>query len=396
MSWLPESQWPIQQMRDADLYFYLQSTNEYVSGHHVDVEDHGVMQLFGSYSYLGLIGHPKINAAAKNAIERFGTGTHGVRLLSGTLEVHRQLEARIARFKQTESAAVFSSGYLCNFSSIAALIGREDFIFADMLIHASLLDGCLKSGAEVVRFRHNDPAHLRKSLQAAPSSGRKLVVIDAVYSMDGDIADLPAISTIAHEHGAWLMVDEAHSIGVLGATGHGIEEHFGLPSDSIDIKMGTLSKCIPSCGGYIAGSSKLCDFLRHQSRGFIYSGAIPPSVAAAALAAFDVIEDEPHRIQQLHSNINWFASRLRENDIPYMNSQTAIFPIICGKDERAFALARFMQKSGFYVQAIPYPVVPPEMARLRVSITSEHCEADMQGFISALIAGIDSVGGMCS
>jgi 8-amino-7-oxononanoate synthase len=270
------------------------------------------MLMLGGYSYLGLNAHPAINEAARLAIDTYGTGTHGVRLLSGTLQLHRQLEAKVAAFKNTEAAAAFSSGYFANVSTIASLVGKNDTVICDKLDHASIIDGCLLSGAKFLRFRHNDMGHLEACLKKKANSGRKFVIVDAVFSMDGDIINLPEVSRLCQQYGTALMVDEAHSIGVLGSTGHGIEEHFGLPLDSVDIKMGTFSKAIPSVGGYIAGSKKLCDYLCHQARGFIYSGALPPPSAAAALVSLEIIEQEPSRVKKLHANTKFFSELLRD------------------------------------------------------------------------------------
>jgi len=227
-------------------------------------------------------------------------------------------------------------------------------------------------------------ASLEECLTGAKSSSRKLVVVDGVYSMDGDICNLPDISRLCRKHGAWLMVDEAHSTGVLGRTGHGIEEHFGLPSDCIDIKMGTLSKAIPSNGGYVAGSHKLCTFLSHESRAFIYSGALPPPAAAAALAAFDLIEQEPERVERLHDNIRYFAAELTKANLSFLDSATPIFPIICGDDWRAWRMAHHCHKRGVYVQAIPHPVVPKGTARLRAAVNASHRKRDLDYCVSVL------------
>ena len=389
-----EPAWPVEQGRAQDMYFYLEAIEEYLPGNRVRVAGHGDMIMLGGYSYLGLIGHPAINEAAHRAIDRFGTGTHGVRMLAGTLELHRELEAKIAAFKGTEAAATFSSGYFANVSSIAALVGRHDTVICDKLDHASIVDGCLLSGAKFVRFPHNDMAQLEKRLKDPSYPGQRLVIVDGVYSMDGDIVNLPDVSRLCREHGATLMVDEAHSVGVLGATGHGIEEHFGLPSDAVDIKMGTLSKAIPSIGGYIAGSAKLCDFLSHQARGFIYSGALPPASVAASLAAFQVLEDEPERVQQLHDNAAYFASGLRAAGFDFHDSPTAIFPIMCWDDWQAWKLARSCQRHGVYVQAIPHPIVPLGQARLRAAVTATHTKEELDTCLAVLRQGAEEVGGI--
>jgi 8-amino-7-oxononanoate synthase len=387
-----ETYWPIQSMREQDVYFYGEQIEEYLTGCRVRVVGHGEMLMLGGYSYLGLNGHPAINEAALQALQRYGTGTHGVRLLAGTLNLHRELEGAVARFKGTEAAATFSSGFFANVSTIACLVGRRDTVICDKLDHASIVDGCQLSGAKVVRFRHNDMGHLESCLKNPDHPGKRLVIVDAVFSMDGDIINLPEVSRLCRTHGATLMVDEAHSIGVLGATGHGIEEHFGLPADSVDIKMGTFSKAIPSVGGYIAGSRKLCEFLCHQARGFIYSGALPPASAAAAMAALEVIEREPHRVRRLQDNTTYFACRLRESGFSYLNSQTAIFPVICGDDWRAFRMARSCQRRGVYVQAIPHPVVPKNTSRLRVAVSAAHSREDLDFCLSVLRASAEEVG----
>ena len=390
-----EPHWPIERLREADLLFYNEDPIQaYRDDGRVDVAGHGAMVMLGGYSYLGLNRHPDINRAAIAAIEKYGTGTHGVRLLAGTLEIHKALEERVAAFKRTEGTVTFSSGYMANVSAIAALVGRRDTVICDKLDHASIVDGCTLSQAEFVRFPHNDLEQLERRLADRNGPGRKLVIVDAVYSMDGDIVDLPGVSRLARRYGASLMVDEAHSIGVLGRTGHGIEEHFGLPPDCIDIKMGTFSKAIPSVGGYIAGSRRLCEFLSFQARGFIYSGALPPASAAAALAALEVIEREPERVARLHANREYFAARLQEAGFSYLRSRTAVLPVVCGEDWLAWRLARYCQNRGVFVQAIPHPVVPKGTARLRTAVSAAHTREDLDFCLEVLRAGAEELGGM--
>jgi 8-amino-7-oxononanoate synthase len=384
--------WPVAKLREEGVFFYRKAIEDYHEEENVEVAEHGRMTLFGSYSYLALNGHPRINQAAQEAVSRYGTGAHGARLLAGTLGIHRELEAELARFKGTESAVTFSSGYAANLSTITSLVGRHDTVICDKLNHASIVDGCGLSRARLVRFRHNDMEHLAACLADPANPGRKLVVVDAVFSMDGDIIDLPEVSRLCRRHGALLMVDEAHSLGMLGASGRGIEEHFGLPADAIDIKMGTLSKAIPSVGGYIAGSHRLCEFLAVQARGFIYSGALPAPAAAAALEALHVIQDEPERLARLHENVRYFAEALRAIGLSYADSRTAIFPVICGDDWAAFRLARYCQDRGFFVQGIPHPVVPKGTARLRVAVTAGHRREQMDQFVAVLDQGLDELG----
>ena len=386
-----EPYWPIARLREEGVFFYRQAIESYEEDEHVEVAEHGPMAMFGSYSYLALNGHPRINQAAVEAISRYGTGAHGARLLAGTLGIHRELEAELARFKGTGSAVTFSSGYAANLSTITSLVGRHDTVICDKLDHASIVDGCNLSRARFVRFRHNDMDHLASCLADPTNPGRKLVIVDAVYSMDGDVIDLPEVSRLCRRHGALLMVDEAHAIGMLGADGRGIEEHFGLPMDTIDIKMGTLSKAIPSVGGYIAGSHRLCEFLAVQARGFIYSGALPAPAAAAALEALRVIQDEPERLARLHENVRYFTKALRGIGLSGADSTTAIFPVICGDDWAAFRLAHYCQQRGFFVQGIPHPVVPKGSSRLRVAVTAGHRKEQMDDFVAVLDRGLDEL-----
>jgi glycine C-acetyltransferase len=379
-------------VQESGLYFYLEATDSYLPEARVNVVGHGQLIMLSSYSYLDLNGHPKINKAAHAAIDRFGTGTHGVRLLSGTLDLHRELEKRIARFKQTEAAITFSSGYIANMSVITTLLEGNDTVICDKLDHASIVDGCMLTRAKFVRFRHNDMDHLETCLRDQANRGRKLVVVDAVFSMDGDVINLPEVSSLCRQYGAMLMVDEAHSLGVLGRTGHGIEEHFGLSADSVDIKVGTLSKAIPSMGGYAAGSARLCEILAHQARGFIYSAALPAPAVAAARAALDVIEEEPERVQALQRNINYFGARLRAAGFALPDSNSAIFPIICGDDWQGWHLARYCQRHGVYVQSIPHPVVPKGTARLRASVTSAHNAEVLDHCVGIMRDGAKQVG----
>ncbi len=359
-----------------DLYFYNQPVQEILPGMKVRV--HGrEMGMYASYSYLGLVNHPRINAAAKAAIDKFGTGTHGVRTLAGTLTIHAELEETIAHFKHAEAAITYSSGYATNLSVVSTLMGRGDYVFSDKLNHASIVDGCLMSGAEFRRFKHNDLAHLETLLKNAPADAAKLVIADAVFSMDGDIIDLPKMVELCKEHHAWLMIDEAHSVGVLGKTGRGIEEHFGL-GDVIDIKMGTLSKTIPSVGGYVAAKKEIITYLRHASRAYIFSAALPPAQAAAANEAFKVILDEPWRIERLNENTRLFISGLKSMGFDTMLTETAIVPILCGEDEKAFAMTREAQRNDVFVLPVVSPAVPEGLARLRATVTAGHEASEIE------------------
>lgn len=363
-------------LRDAGLYFFNQPVSELRGGSRAIV--HGrEMTMFASYSYLGLLGHPRINAAAQAAIERYGTGTHGVRTLAGSLDLHVQLEATIAEFKGAEAAITYSSGYATNLTAVSTLMGRHDVVICDKLNHASIVDGCLLSGAQFLRFRHNDMQDLERLLREAPASVTKLVVTDAVFSMDGDIINLPEVARLCRTYGAWLMVDEAHSIGVLGKTGRGIEEHFGL-HNVIDVKMGTLSKTIPSVGGYLAGSNELIDYLRHASRAYIFSAALPPAQAAAANEAFRVILDEPERLERLRDNARHFIDGLKARGFDTGSTQTAIVPVMCGEDERACLMVQYCQHHDVFALPVLSPAVPAGTARLRSTVTAAHAPEDVE------------------
>jgi glycine C-acetyltransferase len=363
-------------LKTNDLYFYNQPVEEVLGGARVRV--HGrEMGMYASYSYLGLVGHPRINEAAKKAVDKFGTGTNGVRMLAGTLTLHSELEETIAHFKHTEGAVTYSSGYATNLTVISSMMGRGDYVFSDKINHASIVDGCLMSGAEFRRFRHNDMAHLEGLLKNAPAGVAKMVVVDAVFSMDGDIVDLPKIVELCAKYTAWLMVDEAHSVGVLGAKGTGIEEHFGL-GNVIDIKMGTLSKTIPSVGGYVAANRDIITYLSHASRAYIFSAAIPPAQAAAANEAFKVILDEPWRVEKLNANTNQFIGGLKKRGFDTMLTQTAIVPILCGEDDMAFAMTREGQHKDVFVLPVASPAVPEGQARLRATVTAAHEPKDIE------------------
>ena len=363
-------------LKENGLYFYNQAVEEMLGDSKVRVRGR-VMGMYASYSYLGLVGHPRINEAAKKAIDKFGTGTNGVRTLAGTLTIHDELEETIANFKHTEAAITYSSGYATNLSVISTLMGRGDYVFSDKLNHASIVDGCLMSGAEFRRFRHNDMAHLEALLKNAPADVAKLVIADSVFSMDGDIIDLPKMLDLCRQYNTWLMIDEAHSVGVLGVKGTGIEEYFGL-GDVIDIKMGTLSKTIPSVGGYVAAKKEIITYLRHASRAYIFSAALPPAQAAAANEAFKVILDEPWRVERLNQNTRQFIGGLKSMGFDTMLTETAIVPVLCGDDDTAFAMTREAQLNDVFVLPVVSPAVPEGLARLRATITAAHEPSEIE------------------
>ena len=357
-------------LQEHDLYFYNQPIEELHGGARVVVNGRE-MGMYASYSYLGLVGHPRINQAAQEAIAKYGTGTHGVRTLAGSLKIHEELEETIAEFKQAEAAVTYTSGYVTNLTVLSTLLGRGDYVYSDKINHASIVDGCIMSGAKFRRFRHNDMAQLEKHLAGTPADAGKLIVADAVFSMDGDIIDFPKIVELAQKYNAWLMMDEAHSLGVLGKTGRGIEEHFDMWG-SVDIKMGTLSKTIPSVGGYIAGKEDMVTFLRHASRAYIFSAALPPAQAAAANEAFKVILDEPWRVEKLNANTQQFIGGLKARGFDTLRTETAVVPVLCGEDDIAFAMTRYAQRHNVFVLPVVSPAVAVGLARLRATVLAAH------------------------
>lgn len=357
-------------LREHNLYFYNQPVAEMRGGARVLVNGRE-MGMYASYSYLGLIGHPRINLAAKEAVDRYGTGTHGVRTLAGTLTIHEELEQTIAEFKGSEAAITYTSGYATNLSVISTMLSRGDYVISDKLNHASIVDGCMMSGAKMLRFKHNDMEQLENRLQQCEPEAARMVIADAVFSMDGDIIDLPRVVELCRKYNAWLMIDEAHSVGVLGQTGRGIEEHYGM-ENTIDIKMGTLSKTIPSVGGYVATKKEIAQYLRHTSRAYIFSAALPPAQAAAANEAFKVILDEPERVEKLRQNSAQFIQGLKERGFDTMLTETAIVPVLCGADEVAYLMTGEAQRSDLFVLPVVSPAVPVGLARLRATVTAAH------------------------
>lgn len=366
----------VQYLKSNDLYFYNQPVEEMMGGAKVRVRGRE-MGMYASYSYLGLVGHPRINEAAKKAVDKFGTGTNGVRTLAGTLTIHNELEETISNFKHAEAAITYTSGYAANLTVISTLMGRGDYVFSDKINHASIVDGCLMSGAEFRRFRHNDMEHLEGLLKNAPADVAKMVIADSVFSMDGDIIDLPKVVELCKKYNAWLMIDEAHSVGVLGEKGTGIEEYFNMYG-SIDIKMGTLSKTIPSVGGYVAAKQEIITYLRHASRAYIFSAALPPAQAAAANEAFKVILDEPWRIERLNENTKQFIGGLKSMGFDTLLTETAIVPVLCGQDDVAFAMTREAQHQDVFVLPVVSPAVQEGLARLRATVTAAHEPSDIE------------------
>jgi 8-amino-7-oxononanoate synthase len=341
-----------------------------------------VIQVFSSYDYLGLVGHHEIDEAASNAIKLFGTGTGGVRLLTGTNQLHDELEHSLLDFKRSESALVFTSGYLANLTAIAGLFDGRDIAIADEYMHRSLAEAVRLAGVQLKTFKHNDVHSLRDVLKKNYQTGRRvLIIVEGIYSMDGDICPLPEIVELKEEFGAILLVDEAHSFGVLGNTGRGVDEHFNIDPSKVDIFTGSLSKAIPSNGGFIAAREEVIHYLKHGGAPFMFSAALSPPNTAAAISAIEVIKKESHRIKYLWKNAKILLDGLKALKLNVGLSETPIVPLICGSNENAFGLSKYLFDSGFLATSVIYPAVPSGMARIRLCATANMKEDAIWRFI---------------
>ena len=335
-----------------------------------------------SNDYLGLANHPELREAAKAGADAWGSGAGAVRTIAGTLDVHEALEVELAAWKGAEATLVFQSGFAGNLGTIPALVGRGDVILSDELNHASIIDGCRLSRAEIRRFAHADADSLREQLTACAPDQRKLVVTDGVFSMDGDIAPLPDICEAAESFDAMVMVDDAHGSGVLGRGGRGSVDHFGLHG-RVHVQLGTLSKAIGSMGGYIAGSQGLRDYLTHTARPLLFSTSHPPAVVEATRAAIRVLSREPERVDRLWANARFFKQGLRDLGMDLGRSATPITPVIVGEAERAHALSDRLRQCGVFVQSVVFPTVPRGAARVRAMVSAAHSEEDLAQAIAA-------------
>ena len=343
---------------------------------------------FGSYNYLGLNGDARVQAAAKAAIDQYGVSASASRMVSGERPLHGALEAALAAHYQAQAALVFVSGHATNVTVIGHMLGPRDLIVHDAAIHNSCTEGARLSGAKRLSFAHTDWRAAEAALAEARRGARRaLLVIEGHYSMDGDIPDLPRFIEMARRHDAWLMVDEAHALGVVGARGHGLHEHFGIDPNEVDIWMGTLSKTLSACGGYIAGNASLIEWLRHSAPGFVYSVGLAPALAAAALESLAIMQAEPERVARLQANAALFLGQAREAGFDTGSATAhAIIPVILGSSIAAARYAQLLFARGINVQPIIYPAVAEKAARLRFFLSSEHTEADIRATITALIA----------
>jgi len=342
-----------------------------------------------SNNYLGLATHPKLRAAAIEATKKYGVGSGAVRTIAGTMKIHMELEEKIARFKNVEASVVFQSGFAANAGTVSAVLGKDDFIISDELNHASIIDGARLSRATIKVFRHKDTAHAEELLkEVADKPGHKLLISDGVFSMDGDIAPLPALCDLAEKYGAIMMVDDAHSSGVLGHNGRGTIDHYNVHG-RVDIQVGTLSKAIGALGGYVCGSHDLIDFLYHRARPFLFSTSHPPSVAATCIAAFEVLEEEPERIEKLWENTRFWKKELgglgfNIGGVNTPASETPITPIIIGDGAQTMEFSRELFKEGVLGTGIVFPTVPEGKARVRTIMTATHTRQELNQALDVL------------
>lgn len=342
-----------------------------------------------SNNYLGLTTHPKLREAALAATKKYGVGSGAVRTIAGTMSLHMQLEKRIARFKDVEACVVFQSGFAANAGTVSAILGKDDFIISDELNHASIIDGARLSKAKILVFRHKDMAHAEEQLASVKDQpGRKLLITDGVFSMDGDIGPLPPLCDLAEKYGAIMMVDDAHASGVLGRNGRGTIDHFGVHG-RVDVQVGTLSKAIGALGGYVCGTRDLIEFLYHRARPFLFSTSHPPAVAATCIAAFDVLEDEPERIEKLWENTRFWKKELEAlgfniGGVNTPKSETPITPIIIGDGRLTMEFSRELFAEGVMGTGLAFPTVPEGKARIRTIVTATHTREELEKALEIL------------
>ena len=339
--------------------------------------DHRTVVNLSSNNYLGLTTHPKLREAALDATRKLGVGSGSVRTIAGTMDIHMELERRLAAFKKTEAVVVFQSGFAANAGTVAAVLTKDDVVVSDELNHASIIDGSRLSKATIKVFPHKDVGAARKVLESLPAGQRKLLITDGVFSMDGDLGALPGLCALAEEFGCIMMVDDAHASGVFGKNGRGTIDHFGMHG-RVDIQVGTLSKAIGALGGYVAGSKTLIEFLYHRARPFLFSTSHPPAVAAACIAAIDVLEQEPSIIDRLWENTRFFKAGLQALGFNTGLSESPITPVIAGEGARAMKLSDRLFEEGVFAQGIAFPTVARDKARVRTIVTATHTRDELQ------------------
>jgi glycine C-acetyltransferase len=365
----------LQALKDQNLYRRLRILEDEQKAR--TTFDHRSVVNLSSNNYLGLTTHPKLRKRALEAVEQFGVGSGSVRTIAGTMAIHMELERRLADFKRVDAVVVFQSGFAANAGTVAAILNKEDVVISDELNHASIIDGSRLSRATIKVFPHKDVDAARGIIKDLPAQQRKLLITDGVFSMDGDLGPLPALCDLAEETGCIMMVDDAHASGVFGANGRGTVDHFGVHG-RVDVQVGTLSKAVGALGGYVAGSRNLIEFLYHRARPFLFSTSHPPAVAAACIAALDVLLEEPQIIEKLWENTRFFKAGLERLGFNTGMSESPITPVIAGDGATAMRLSDRLFEEGVFAQGIAFPTVAKDKARVRTIVTATHARDDLQ------------------
>jgi 8-amino-7-oxononanoate synthase len=376
-------------IREMGLYPYFRPIE---SGQDTEVIIDGKRVLmFGSNSYLGLTNHPKIKEASKKAIDKYGTGCAGSRFLNGTLDIHIELEHRLAKFVGKEAAVLFSTGFQVNLGVLSSVTGRNDYLILDEYDHASLIDGSRLSFSKVIKYAHNDMEDLQRKLSILPEEAVKLIAVDGIFSMEGDIVKLPEIVQIADEFGANIMVDDAHSLGVIGHNGAGTASHFNL-TDQVDLIMGTFSKSLASLGGFIASDAETIDYLKHRARSLVFSASMTPGSVASVIAALDIIESEPERITKLWDNTRYAMKLLLDEGFDLGPTESPILPIYIRDNHKTFLVTKYLQSEGIFVNPVVSPAVPSDSSLLRFSLMAPHTFAQIDEAIEKIAKAFKEVG----
>jgi 8-amino-7-oxononanoate synthase len=376
-------------IREKGLYPYFRPIE---SGQDTEVIIDGKRVLmFGSNSYLGLTNHPRIKEASKRAIDKYGTGCAGSRFLNGTLDIHIELENRLAKYVGKEAAVLFSTGFQVNLGVLSAITGRNDYLILDEYDHASIIDGSRLSFSRVIKYAHNDMADLQRKLSMLPEEAVKLIAVDGIFSMEGDIVKLPEIVEIAEQYGANIMVDDAHSLGVIGHNGAGTASHFGLTND-VDLIMGTFSKSLASLGGFIASDAATIDYLKHRARALLFSASMPPASVASVIAALDIIETEPEHIEKLWANTHYAMKLFLEEGFDLGPTESPILPIYVRDNDKTFMVTKILQEGGIFVNPVVSPAVPSDSSLLRFSLMATHTFAQIDEAVEKIAKAFKEVG----
>ncbi len=362
-------------LREQKLYRHLRILEDEQKAH--TTVDHRSVVNLSSNNYLGLTTHPRLRAAALKAIDDYGVGTGSVRTIAGTMDIHMELERKLAEFKKVDKVVVFQSGFAANAGTVSAILTKEDVVISDELNHASIIDGCRLSRATIKVFPHKDVDAARAIVKGLPASQRKLLITDGVFSMDGDLGPLPGLCELAEETGCIMMVDDAHASGVFGRNGRGTVDHFAMHG-RVDVQVGTLSKAIGALGGYVAGNTNLIEFLYHRARPFLFSTSHPPSVVLSCMAALDVLMEEPEIIERLWDNTRFFKEGLQRLGFNIGLSESPITPVIAGEGAKAMLLSDKLFERGVFAQGIAFPTVARDKARVRTIVTATHTREDLQ------------------